>query len=429
MLPRTQKLLLQWAMTNLNKLVDEKTYRSFRGGDWPSFEDFLAGARPAKVAHEIAEFIVMMQENYSAVAEQDIDQLAHANQNRQQQVFFDKHASDHIRCRVPWETMGVNTNGSVFICESPSWVPKFVGSLLETDNVYAALNSETAQSIRQEILEQRYYYCNHKISGLLATKHKSIQVAPATDADLKPLPYSPSNETQITAIPKNLIFDFDYTCNFRCPSCRTELINNNKHHVIRPINDSISAKIKQLVIDEIDQQAVEIRWAGGEPFISEVYVDLMDYCVASGKNIQHIIQTNGSYLIAKADLLERLLPHIKELRISFDAATADTYSKIRVGGVWQHLLENVQHVQDQIARLGTATVVSVDFVVQQDNYREIPMLRKICHDMGITKIQYQRMWNWGTWPLAEFNNKNIYNPEHEDYDQLLVAFNLAGHRP
>lgn len=413
-------------MTDLSKIVDEKTYRSFKGGDWPSFDDFLAGARPAIVAEEIAEFVAMMQQNYESIAEQDINEQAVANQERQQQVFFDKQVPGNIRCRVPWETMGVNANGSVFICESPSWVPKFVGNILETDCIYNVLNSETAQAIRQEILAGRYYYCNHKISRVLATKHKVINVEPL---DTQPLPYESSKGTQVTVIPRNLIFDFDYTCNFRCPSCRTELINNNKHHVIRPINDRISAKIKELVIDQIEYQPVEIRWAGGEPFISEVYVDLMDYCIASGKNIKHIIQTNGSYLIAKADLLERLLPHIKELRISFDAATADTYSKIRVGGVWEHLLENVRHVQEQITRLGAKTVVSVDFVVQRDNYREIPMLRKLCKEMGINKIQYQRMWNWGTWPLDEFNKRNIYNPEHPDYKQLLIAFNLAGYQP
>ena len=49
--------------------------------------------------------------------------------------------------------------------------------------------------------------------------------------------------------------------------------------------------------------------------------------------------------------------------------------------------------------------------------------------MGIDKIQYQRMWNWGTWPIEEFNDKNIYNPEHKDYNQLVTAFNLAGFNP
>ena len=99
-------------MTDLSKIIDEKTYRSFKGGDWPSFDDFLAGARPMKVADEIEEFIVMMQQNYSSLAEQDISEQASANQQRQQQIFFDKQVPGTVACRIPWETMGVNTNGS-----------------------------------------------------------------------------------------------------------------------------------------------------------------------------------------------------------------------------------------------------------------------------------------------------------------------------
>jgi hypothetical protein len=30
------------------------------------------------------------------------------------------------------------------------------------------------------------------------------------------------------------------------------------------------------IIDKIENQPIDIRWCGGEPFISEVYLDLMD---------------------------------------------------------------------------------------------------------------------------------------------------------
>ena len=359
-----------------------------------------------------------------AIAEQDRDQQADANRERQQQIFFDKHVPKSTHCWVPWQTMGINANGNIFICESPSWVPKFVGNILEVTDVYDALNSQMAQAIRREILENRYYYCNHKISRVLAPKNKLINVTPSKD-DLAPLPFEDSESTRVTSIPKNLIFDFDYTCNFRCPSCRTELINNNKHHVIRPINDNISSKIKELVIDKIGTQAVEIRWAGGEPFISEVYVDLMRYCVNSKKNIKHVIQTNGSYLISKADLLEELLPHVKELRISFDAATADTYSKIRVGGVWENLINNVKHVKEQIARLNAKTVVAVELGDGQNVYAR--------YNTNLSRVEYKginlfrdilnRIRDWqvcasldGTGPIGEYIRTGL------DYDQWLRNF-------
>lgn len=413
---------------NLSKFVDEKSYKAFAGSSWPSYAGFLSGERPVGLEDELNQFVEVMKQRYADLVEVAADDLASANQERQGQVFFAKQVPASLRCRIPWNTMGINSNGNVFICESPSWVPKFVGNLLEVDDVYQVLNSEIARSIRWEIVNQRYFYCNHKISRILAPRTRQIQTTPTTEADLLPLPVVDNEQVTVTEIPKELIFDFDWTCNFKCPSCRTELLNYNKHHIIRPINNSIAEKIKRLVIDKIDTQPVNIRWAGGEPFISEVYVDLMEYCVASGKNIKHVIQTNGSYLIAKSDLLEKLLPHIDQLRVSFDAGTADTYKNIRVNGVWEHLLKNVEHVQSQIARLGLKTQVVADFVVQKENYQEIPQLVEVCKQLGIKRINYQRMWNWGTWPIEQFHDMNIHDAAHPEHHRLLEIFKTVNHR-
>jgi len=413
---------------DLSKIVDEKSYKAFAGSSWPTYAGFLAGERPIGLEAELDQFIQVVQQRYRDLVEVTADDLATANQHRQKQVFFDKQVPASLSCRIPWNTMGINANGHVFICQSPSWVPKFVGNLLEVDNVYQVLNSETARSIRWEIVNQRYFYCNHKISGVLSSRTNQIQTSARSESDLLPLPVVDNEQVTITAIPRELIFDFDWTCNFKCPSCRTELLNHNKHHIIRPINNSIAGKIKRLVIDEIGEQQVNIRWAGGEPFISEVYVELMEYCIASGKNIKHVIQTNGSYLIAKADLIEGLLPHIDQLRVSFDAGTAETYSRIRVNGTWDHLLKNVEHVQSQIARLRLKTQVVADFVVQRDNYQEIPELLAVCNQLGITHINYQRMWNWGTWPIEQFHDLNIYDLAHPEYHKLLDVFKKVNHR-
>jgi MoaA/NifB/PqqE/SkfB family radical SAM enzyme len=241
-----------------------------------------------------------------------------------------------------------------------------------------------------------------------------------------PLKFVSHDQLLVSEIPKNLIFDFDYTCNFRCPSCRTELINNNKHHVIRSINDQIVNKLKHLVIDQIQSQPIEIRWCGGEPFISDVYMELLEYILATGKqNIKHIIQTNGSYLRSKSEMLEKLLPTLQELRISFDAATEDTYKKIRVNGQWNQLLDNVRWVQHIIEKNQHPLQITADFVVQLDNYKEIPDFVKLCDQLGITTINFQKMWNWGTWPTEIFEQKNIYNPSHPQYKELIEIFKQA----
>lgn len=400
---------------DLSKFIDEKSYRLFAGNDWPKFEDFIKGAtsKDPDINVEIDNFISTMKEKYCNITISG-DTIAKENQNRQKQNFFNKNVNS-VQCFVPWETLGVNSNGDLFICESPSWIPLFVGNILNIDDIFTALNSDTAISIRNEILNKRYTYCNNKICSFFANlDQKFYQI---NESDSKIMPVTDKELLTVSRIPKNLIFDFDYTCNFKCPSCRTEVINWNNDHIRRPINNQIVEKIKHLIIDQIDDKKISIRWAGGEPFISEPYLELFDYIISSGKqNIQNIIQTNGSYL--KSKTVKNLLPYISELRISFDAGTKETYAKTRVNGNWDKLLENVKYIQEQIKELNTGTRVTADFVVQLDNYQDLPKFKSICAEYGIS-YTLQKMWNWGTWPIDEFEEKNIYNINHLQYQNLL----------
>jgi MoaA/NifB/PqqE/SkfB family radical SAM enzyme len=413
---------------NRNKFVGWKDYQTFAGGSWPTYQEFIAGANATDPAiqQEIDQFIQMMQENYRALFP-DINALADANATRQQHQFHNK---NHVPngCRIPWNVMGINANGHVYICSSPSWIPKFVGNIVEADNVWQVLNSETAQKIRQEIYHGRYYYCNNKLCSFFgAVESNKYNFAASNAADLLPMQFEPRPEYQVTEIPYSLAFDFDYTCNFQCPSCRTQVINNNKHHVIRPINDEIVNSIKTKIIDEINNQPVNICWAGGEIFISEPYLNLFEYIINKKKsNITHSVSTNGSYLLKKKHMVMSMLPHISMLRISFDAATAETYSKIRVGGQWETLIENVQWLSEYVKQQRLTVKLVADFVVQQQNYKEIPMFVELANSLGIKDINFQKMWNWGTWPMEQFKQHNIYDREHPEYNALVEILRSVG---
>jgi sulfatase maturation enzyme AslB (radical SAM superfamily) len=413
------------ATVDLSTIIDRKDYKTFAGPDWPSYENLIAGQLGDSVAiqQETKNFIRMMSQNYQSLTMHG-DVLAQSNQQRQQQIFFDKQYHG-TPCRVPWDTLGINANGDVFICLSPSWIPKFVGNILKCNDIYQILNSDLAQSIRQEILQGRYTYCNHNLcsffSNIPTQEYQSI------GSELQPGTIDRSPDLLLDRLPKNIILDFDYTCNFACPSCRTEVINNNNHHVIAPINDRIAQQIKSLIIDRIQDESISIRWCGGEPFISRVYLDLMQYISANKPhNVKHIIQTNGSYLQKKSDLIIDLLPTIDHMRVSFDAASADTYHKIRVNGQWDQLLENVRWLRKQIDQHAPDCSLQADFVVQLLNYKEIPDFVELCQDLGIDQINWQKMWNWGTWSQEEFQEHNIYQPDHRLYPELVEIFKKSG---
>jgi sulfatase maturation enzyme AslB (radical SAM superfamily) len=409
----------------MKHVISPADYRVFAGPDWPSYDAVIAGETGTDpvIQQEVQEFVRMMQDNYAAQTLHG-DGLAQANQQRQGQVFFDKQYRGSP-CTVPWTTMGVNNNGDVFICSSPSWIPRFVGNILKCHSIYDVLNSELAQSIRQEILDGRYTYCNNKLCSFFGSVNPN-QYRPQ-GPKVEPRPVQSRPELMVQQIPTNIVLDFDYTCNFRCPSCRIDVINNNRHHVIRPVNDQIAQAVKHKIIDQIQDQSVLIRWCGGEPFISDVYLDIIQYIVDQQRsNIRHIIQTNGSYLQKKSDLICALLPTLAEIRVSFDAATADTYHKIRVNGQWDQLVSNVRWLRDTINSLGCNTQLTADYVVQLANYKEIKEFVDLSRHLGIDHINLQKMWNWGTWSQTEFDYNNVYSPAHPEYQNLVAEFRRAG---
>lgn len=410
---------------NLKDFIDKKSYKEFAGASWPKYEEFILGMLPEdpSITAELDQFVGIMKARVDDLKLGEGFLLAKENQRRQGQQFFNKNVDRAFRCHVPWTTLGINANGEVFICSSPSWIPKYLGSILDVDDIFDLLNNDIAKDIRREIVLGRYYYCNNKICQFFGRMPDTLyQQEPADESDTQPSDTEiPEDQLTVNKIPSNIIFDFDYTCNFKCPSCRSEVINWNKHHLIRPINDRIVENIKRQVIDRIGDEPVSIRWAGGEPFISDVYNNIFEYIIKSGKrNIQNIIQTNGSYL--HSPNVKRLLPYISELRISFDAGTSETYGKIRVNGDWNKLISNVEYICKTIQDLELHTVVTADFVVQHDNYREIPEFVDICNRIGIKQINLQKMWNWDTWDLAVFKQKNVYDTAHPEYLELVKVF-------
>jgi len=413
---------------DLKFYVLKKDYNNFAGSNWPSYNDYINGitVESPEIQKEIDQFAEMMKETYQSLT-LDRETLADSNALRQQHQFHNKNYTPN-GCRIPWDFLGINANGNAYICVSPSWIPKFVGNIVEAEDVWQILNSETAQKIRQEIYHGRYYYCNNKICSFFgAVESTKYNFAPASANDLEPLVFESRPEYQVTEIPKTITFDFDYTCNFQCPSCRTQVINNNKHHVIRSINNQIVKNIKTKIIDKIDNQSVNICWAGGEIFISEPYLELFKYIIRTKKsNITHSISTNGSYLLKKKDLVIDMLPYLDVLRISFDAASAETYSKVRVGGQWKTLIENVKWLCQYVKEHKHQVHLVADFVVQQQNYQEIPMFVELMESLGIENFNFQKMWNWGTWPMEEFKQHNVYDREHPKYNELIEIFQSIG---
>jgi MoaA/NifB/PqqE/SkfB family radical SAM enzyme len=278
---------------------------------------------------------------------------------------------------------------------------------------------ERANTLRRSVTGDEsspasFYYCNHKVCPFLRDKDFSN----ISKEDFK---HVESQNSIKVVLPIRLNLDFDLTCNFACPMCRTHTItdDNPKHQLI--VN-----RIKEFL--DLFHTPLEIKLNGGEPFMSKSYKELMQHVADNlqDRQITFQIATNGSTLLANRRLLESAIKNISSFRVSIDAASKETYENIRRGGNWENLLKNLKFLSELRAANDDFLIAS-DFLIQADNFRELTDYVKLADSYGFDHIRIQHLWNWDTWDQDTFNGKNVFDPKHPDHAELMKIINGLDH--
>ena len=85
------------------------------------------------------------------------------------------------------------------------------------------------------------------------------------------------------------------------------------------------------------------------------------------------------------------------LSISLDAATKETYEKIRIGGKWEDLLRVLDLVKQNKNKFG---FIVLNMTVMRSNYKEIPQFIDLAESCGFNCF-FQSLW-------GKFDNENIF---------------------
>ena len=140
----------------------------------------------------------------------------------------------------------------------------------------------------------------------------------------------------------------------------------------------------------LDKADTLITAGQGEVFYSPYYRRLLETDLKR-KNI-HILsngilfnETNWNWLKNKYETID--------VQISVDAATAETYQKLR-GGNFDVLLKNL-HMLAVLHRQGRIRNFKLNFVVQRDNFREMVEFVKLGRSLNVDCVEFQRMCNFG----------------------------------
>jgi hypothetical protein len=125
---------------------------------------------------------------------------------------------------------------------------------------------------------------------------------------------------------------------------------------------------------------------GGEPLLTPKTVDLLR--MINSHNTLTAFNTNG--LLLNREIAERIIQlELKNIGISFDAATAGTYNKIR-GKDFLKLKHNVKKLTQLKKERGSIyPAVCLNMVLMNLNIHEAPKLVDVAYEVGANRVFFQ----------------------------------------
>jgi MoaA/NifB/PqqE/SkfB family radical SAM enzyme len=287
-----------------------------------------------------------------------------------------------VRCPKPFDTVLIDAQGSCYICECTAWLPQSVGNL-HKNTLEEIFHSATANHLRDSINDGTYRYCNQK---------QCTWIIKNDVRDYK----------SVTPEIKTIRLAIDDSCNLSCPSCRREVIFHKKGKMLQ-MRLSLADRVNEY-LQKHDNIIVHIG-SDGDPFASLVYRYFMR-TVPQNNNLKFNLQTNGLLMKKMLERTDKILSRIETINISIDGATKDTYEKLRRGGQWEKLLENLEFIKQYHQQF----TIKFHMVVQQNNWQEMIQMLQLADQFQAHEVLFNRITNWNTYENFDLQRA----PEQEE---------------
>lgn len=335
-------------------------------------------------------------------------------------MFPDKDLSGKY-CLSPFVMIEVTLSGDIRLCGCASWMPTTVGNLV-TNTLEEILSSPQAQKIRQSIIDGTYQYCNELYCGIMANNElNTVETLPDNVKHL-------ITDAKLFEMPNWISIQGDDVCNLSCPSCRTSVKQTNPDAVKK--QEQLGRIISENLFSQPTHRTITVHVSGsGEVFASALLLGLLSkVSLDTIPNFQLFLQSNGLLAEKNWHKIGHLESTVKQVTISIDAATSDTYEAIRRGGTWKKLIAAMKFFQRKKRELEFS--FRTRMVVQNRNFAEIQQFYDFCKSFDVDRIEYSKLTDWKTWSPAQFQEHNVFDPTHSNYaaarEAILKVQQLPG---
>lgn len=297
-------------------------------------------------------------------------------------------------------------DGGDLNCCCATFMLELLGNLLEED-IQDIWNSKVHRILCVSLLNKTYCFCKASLCPALVGKDRGEYIEE----------FSECSYPEIESHPSSVNICIDHSCNLYCESCRENIQMADEKQL------ATAYKVADKVEKDILPYVNFIMMAGnGEVFLSKVYKKL--WMSKAGKKSRYFqILSNGT-LFTKAmwQMFEAGRESSVLLCVSIDAATEETYRKIRRGGSWNNLMKNMKFAGTLRAN-GKINYFRLNFVVQRENYKEIPQFIQMAKMFNADRVLLTRILNWGTYSNEEFKKITMVDKNGRPKPELQEVLN------
>jgi MoaA/NifB/PqqE/SkfB family radical SAM enzyme len=227
-------------------------------------------------------------------------------------------------------------------------------------------------------------------------------------AEARDQPPAPPRPPVVPALPRSLYLETTNRCDSKCQTCvRT-------FQTLEPPKDLTLEELTRIV-EQIPVLDRVVLHGVGEPLLNRELVPMIAYLKARGATV---LFNSDAITLTTARARALIESGLDEYRVSMDAATRETYHRIRGVDRFERVVTNVRALRALQRELGRDRPrVSLWLTLMRANLAELPAFVRLAADLDVSEVHVQRLVFNGLGLAVE--GESLHRALREEEQRLL----------
>jgi MoaA/NifB/PqqE/SkfB family radical SAM enzyme len=192
----------------------------------------------------------------------------------------------------------------------------------------------------------------------------------------------PSRPAVVGALPRSLYLETTNRCDSKCQTCIRTFAT------LEPPADLTLDRVR-VIAEQFPALDRVVLHGIGEPLLNPQIFDIVSYLKT---RVAAVLFNSDAIGLTPARAIRLVESELDEYRVSMDAATAETFRRLRGVDRFERVKTNVAHLVALQRKMDRTTPrVSLWFTASQANVEELPAFVQLAVDLGVAEVYVQRL--------------------------------------